>query len=115
MYPRTILPLKIQRFTIAPSAARGGGRRRDLLCIAGRGCEVQLVFGPEDHVLGPDFQDGGRLERRGDGKQGERRRSAALAAVLRVVLTRQEPQTPLNVQGLRAKSGVIETIKRVFC
>jgi len=33
------------------------------------GGEVQLVLGPEDHVLGPDFQDGGRLQRSGNGEQ----------------------------------------------
>lgn len=32
-----------------------------LLRIAGHGGEVQLVFGSEDHVLGPDLQDGRRL------------------------------------------------------
>lgn len=64
-----------------------------LLCITGHGCEVQLVFGPEDHVLGSDFQNGGRLERRGDGKQGEPWRTAAL----QLLLTMQELQTPLNV------------------
>ena len=26
-----------------------------ILCVAGHGCEVELVFGPEDHVSRPDF------------------------------------------------------------
>lgn len=51
-----------------------------LLCIAGHGCEVQLVLGPEDHVLGPDFQDGGRLQRSGDGEQ--RQLGGCLAPVI---------------------------------
>lgn len=71
--------------------------RTNALCVAGHGCEVQLVFGPEDHVPGPDFQDGGRLERSGDGKQGKLRWATHLAAALRMLLPMQELETPLNV------------------
>lgn len=80
-----------------------------LLGVAGRGREVQLVLGPEDHVPGPDLQDGGGLERRGDGEQGELRRAAPLAAALG-----QELQTPLNVQGLRGNRSLIKA-SNGFC
>ena len=42
-----------------------------LLGVAGHWGEVQLVFGPEDHVLRADLQDGGGLEGGGDSKQGQ--------------------------------------------
>lgn len=75
-----------------PSQKQNLGLWQDVLGVAGHGCEVQLVLGPEDHVPRPDFQDSWRLERRGDGEQGQLRR---------VVLTVEELETPLDVQRLR--------------
>lgn len=45
-----------------------------LCCLLGITCqrgEVQLVLGPEDHVLGSDLQDGRGLQGCGDGEQSE--------------------------------------------
>lgn len=74
-----------------------------VLCVAGHGGEVQLVFGSEDHVLGPDLQDGGGLEGRSDGKQGQL--GGHVAAVIQMaVLAMQELQTALEGQGLGRKN-----------
>jgi len=61
------------------------------------------VLGPEDHVPGPDLQDGRRLEGRGDGEQGELRRGAPLAGAPLAVLTVEELETALDVQRLRRR------------
>lgn len=61
------------------------------------------MFGPEDHVPGPDFQDGWRLQGRGDGKQGELRRGTLLAVALLAALTMEELESTLDIQGLRGK------------
>lgn len=70
-----------------------------LLCIAGQRCEVQLVFGSEDHVLGPDLQDGRRLQRGGDGEEGELRRGLP-SVFLPLVLSVQKLESALDVQSL---------------
>lgn len=62
------------------------------------------MFGPEDHVPGPDLQDGGRLEGRGDGEQGELRRAAALAVAPH--LTVEELESTLDVQRLRGAEQI---------
>lgn len=59
------------------------------------------MFGPENHVPRPDFQDGWRLEGSGDGKQGELGQATLLAVALRMVLAMKELETSLDVQGLR--------------
>lgn len=63
------------------------------------------MFGPEDHVPGPDLQDGRRLQGRGDGEQGELRRAAGgvAAAALLIALTVEELETTLNIQRLGGK------------
>lgn len=66
-----------------------------ILGVAGHGGEVQLVFGSEDHVLGPDLQDGGGLEGRSDGKQGQLGGRLA-PVILALVLTMQELQPALQ-------------------
>lgn len=63
------------------------------------------MFGPEDHVPRPDFQDGRRLEGCGDGKQGELRRITALAVALLAALTVEELQPTLDVQRLRGQDS----------
>ncbi len=70
-----------------------------LLCITGQGCEVQLVFGSEDHVLGPDLQDGWRLQRSCDGKKGELRWDLS-SVFLPLVLSMEKLQPSLDVQSL---------------
>lgn len=62
------------------------------------------MFGPEDHVPGPDLQDGGRLEGRGDGEQGELRRAAALAVAPH--LTVEELESTLDVERLRGAEQI---------
>ncbi len=73
-----------------------------LLCITSQGCEVQLVFGSEDHVLGPDLQDGWRLQRGCDGKKGELRRDLS-TVFLPLVLSMKKLQSALDVQRLSRK------------
>lgn len=70
-----------------------------LLCITGHGCEVQLVFGPEDHVLGPDLQDGWRLQRCRNGEKRELRRGLS-SVLLSLVLPMQKLKPALDVQSL---------------
>lgn len=70
-----------------------------LLCVAGQRGEVQLVFGSEDHVLGPDLQDGWRLQGGGDGEEGELWRRLP-SVLLPLVLTVQELEPALDVQSL---------------
>lgn len=70
-----------------------------LLCIAGQGGEVQLVFGSEDHVLGPDLQDGWRLQGSRNGEKGELRRGLS-SVLLPLVLSMQELKSALDVQSL---------------
>lgn len=70
-----------------------------LLCIAGHRCEVQLVFGSEDHVLGPDLQDGRRLQGSGDGEEGQLGRDLC-SVFLPMVLSMEELQSALNAQRL---------------
>lgn len=75
-----------------------------LLGVAGRGGEVQLVFGPEDHVPRPDFQDCRRLQGGGDSEQGELRGAALLAiaiAALLVTLTGDKLEAALDVKCLQ--------------
>lgn len=60
------------------------------------------MFGSEDHVLGPDLQDGWRLQRSRNGKEGELRRNLA-SVFLPLVLAVQKLQTTLNVQSLQRK------------
>lgn len=57
-----------------------------LLCITGQRCEVQLVFGSEDHVLSPDLQDGWRLQRSCNGEKGKLRRHLS-SVILPLVLS----------------------------
>lgn len=61
------------------------------------------MFGPEDHVPRPDFQDGWRLEGCGDGEQGELRRGTPLAVALLTVLTVEELESTLDIQRLRGE------------
>lgn len=70
-----------------------------LLCIAGQRREVQLVFGSEDHVLGPDLQDGRRLQGSGDGEESQLRWHLP-SVLLPLVLTVEELESALNVQSL---------------
>lgn len=79
---------------------------QDILCITCHGREVQLVFGPEDHVPRPDFQDGWRLEGRGDGEERQLRRLGALAITLLPALAVKELQPALDVQRLRGFHSV---------
>lgn len=73
-----------------------------LLCVAGGWSEVQLVFGPEDHVFGPDLQNRWGLQRSGDGEQSELRQ--ALPSVFWLpVLPVQELESALEVQRLQWK------------
>lgn len=73
--------------------------RRWLLGVAGQRSEVQLVLGPEDHVLGPDLQDGRRLQRSGDGKESQLGGNLS-TVLLPLVLTVQELESALKVQSL---------------
>ena len=76
-----------------------------LLCVTGQRCEVQLVLGSEDHVLGPDLQDGRRLQRSGDGKEGELR-GGLPSVFLSLVLSVQKLEAALDIQRLQTgKSG----------
>lgn len=61
------------------------------------------MFGPEDHVPRPDFQDGWRLEGCGDGKQGELRRGAPFAVAPLATLTMEELESTLDIQRLRGE------------
>lgn len=58
------------------------------------------MFGPEDHVSGPDLQDGQGLEGRGNGKQGELRRRVALAVALPTALPVEELESTLEIHRL---------------
>ena len=73
-----------------------------LLCITGQGREVQLVLGPEDHVLGSDLQDGRRLQRGRNRKQGELSRDLS-SIFLPLGLPMQKLQSALDVQSLARK------------
>lgn len=57
------------------------------------------MFGSEDHVLGPDLQDGRRLQRSCNGKEGELRRDLP-SVFLPLVLSMQKLKSALNVQSL---------------
>lgn len=67
-----------------------------LLCVTGHRCEVQLVFGSEDHVLGPDLQDRWRLQRSRNGKKGELRRDLS-SVFLPLVLSMQKLKSAMDV------------------
>lgn len=73
-----------------------------LLCVTGQRREVQLVFSSEDHVLGPDLQDGRGLQRSRDGEQGELRRGLS-SVFLPLVLSVQKLKSALDVQSLERK------------
>lgn len=73
-----------------------------VLCVTGHGGEVQFVLGPEDHVLGADFQDSRRQQGRGNGEEGELRRGRApLAVAWLAAMTVEELESALDVQRLR--------------
>lgn len=60
------------------------------------------MFGSEDHVLGPDLQDGRRLQRGCDGEEGEL--WGGLPSVfLALVLSVQKLESALDVQSLHSK------------
>lgn len=73
--------------------------RGALLCIAGHGGEVQFVLGSEDHVLGANLQDGGRLQGGGDGEQGQLRWGLNPIRA-RLALPVQEFESSLKIKGL---------------
>lgn len=65
------------------------------------------MFGSEDHVLGPDLQDGRRLQGSGDGK--ERQLGRDLCSVfLPMVLSMEKLQSALNAQRLQRQHINVE-------
>jgi len=76
--------------------------KKCLLSVTSQRCEVQLVLGPEDHVLGPDLQDGWRLQGGCDSEQGELRRRLS-SVFLPLVLSMQKLEPSLDVQSLQRK------------
>lgn len=64
------------------------------------------MFGPEDHVPRPDFQDGWRLEGRGDGKERQLGRRGSVAIALLPALAMKELQPTLDVERLRRFDSV---------
>lgn len=70
-----------------------------LLGIAGHRSEVQLMFGSEDHVLGPNLQDRRGLKGCDYSKQGQLGRGLT-SIVQSSVLAVQELQASLEIQCL---------------
>lgn len=64
------------------------------------------MFGPEDHVPRPDFQDGWRLEGCGDGKERQLGRRGSVAIALLPALAVKELQPTLDVERLRRFDSV---------
>lgn len=64
------------------------------------------MFGPEDHVPRPDFQDGWRLEGHGDGKERQLGRRGSVAIALLPALAVKELQPTLDVERLRRFDSV---------